>query len=90
MHCSAGFPVGTGLTCPRTHPETIGLKMRTGDPGVIGKRSPAVALFDLSSSTHRAPGCYCSHVPELLPTQLLLFQGMFGRYLRPQYNIKEH
>jgi hypothetical protein len=26
-------------------PETIGLKMRTGDPGVVGKRSPAVALL---------------------------------------------
>ena len=26
-------------------PEIIGVKMRTGDPGVVSKRSPAVALF---------------------------------------------
>jgi hypothetical protein len=37
-------------------PETIALKMRTEHSGVIGKRSPAVALFDLSSFTHKAPG----------------------------------
>jgi hypothetical protein len=52
-------------------PETIGLKMRTGDLGVVGKRSPAVALFDLSSFTHTAPGCCYWRVPVLLRTASL-------------------
>ena len=28
-------------------PETIGLKVRTGNASVVGKRSPAVAVFEL-------------------------------------------
>ena len=44
-------------------------KDENGRSGVVGKRSPASALFDLSSFTHTAPDCCCSHVPALLPTQ---------------------
>ena len=48
-------------------PETIGLKMRTADPGVVAERSPAMALFDLSSFTHTAPNCCYWRVPVPLP-----------------------
>lgn len=73
FYCRSGLPVGlTGrqdFLWITSKPETIGLKMRTGDPGVVGKRSPAVALLDLSSFTHTAPNCCYWRVPVLLPTQ---------------------
>src|SRR5690348_8583231 len=44
-------------------PETIDLKMRTGDLGLMTWKSPVV---DVLSSMRRVPDCCCSHVPGLL------------------------